>query len=137
MLTLKNDGDPQTVVDHARRLVFLKGNDSHDYKFSSAALEGLPNAYASMAESFLGCFSVPIAKFYRVDSADCREDQQSPELRCSHRTVGLHRDFFPKLFHLLNACGVDSVSCFCLPLRFIGDVRRRGGVPLLESLLLG
>jgi len=36
---LKNDGDPQTVVDHARRLVFLKGNDSHDYKFSSAALE--------------------------------------------------------------------------------------------------
>ena len=32
-------GDPQSVVDHARRLVFLKGNDSHDYKFSSAALE--------------------------------------------------------------------------------------------------
>ncbi|MFG0261994.1 MAG: hypothetical protein ACF788_06360 [Novipirellula sp. JB048] len=32
-------GDPQAVVDHARRLVFLKGNDSHDYKFSSAALE--------------------------------------------------------------------------------------------------
>ena len=36
---LSNDGDPQAVVDHARRLVFLKGNDSHDYKFSSAALE--------------------------------------------------------------------------------------------------
>ncbi|TWU26174.1 hypothetical protein Pla52o_00260 [Novipirellula galeiformis] len=32
-------GDPQAMVDHARRLVFLKGNDSHDYKFSSAALE--------------------------------------------------------------------------------------------------
>lgn len=32
-------GDPQNIVDHARRLVFLKGNDSHDYKFSSAALE--------------------------------------------------------------------------------------------------
>lgn len=32
-------GDSQSVVDHARRLVFLKGNDSHDYKFSSAALE--------------------------------------------------------------------------------------------------
>jgi hypothetical protein len=32
-------GDPRSVVDHARRLVFLKGNDSHDYKFSSAALE--------------------------------------------------------------------------------------------------
>lgn len=36
---LNSGGDPQTVVDHARRLVFLKGNDSHDYKFSSAALE--------------------------------------------------------------------------------------------------
>jgi hypothetical protein len=36
---LSAGGDPQLVVDHARRLVFLKGNDSHDYKFSSAALE--------------------------------------------------------------------------------------------------
>ena len=36
---LSAGGDPQLVVDHAQRLVFLKGNDSHDYKFSSAALE--------------------------------------------------------------------------------------------------
>jgi len=36
---LAKEGDTQSVVDHARRLVFLKGNDSHDYKFSSAALE--------------------------------------------------------------------------------------------------
>ena len=36
---LQDDGSPQAMVDHARRLVFLKGNDSHDYKFSSAALE--------------------------------------------------------------------------------------------------
>lgn len=36
---LSAGGDPQAFVDHARRLVFLKGNDSHDYKFSSAALE--------------------------------------------------------------------------------------------------
>ncbi len=36
---LSSGGDPQSVVDHARRLVFLKGHDSHDYKFSSAALE--------------------------------------------------------------------------------------------------
>ena len=36
---LQDDGNPQAMVDHARRLVFLKGNDSHDYKFSSAALE--------------------------------------------------------------------------------------------------
>lgn len=31
--------DPKPVVDAARRLIFLKGRDSHDYKFSSAVLE--------------------------------------------------------------------------------------------------
>ncbi len=36
---LQSGTEPREVVDHARRLVFLKGNDSHDYKFSSAALE--------------------------------------------------------------------------------------------------
>ena len=30
---------PQPLIDAARRLIFLKGNDSHDYKFSSAVLE--------------------------------------------------------------------------------------------------
>lgn len=29
----------EDIIQHARRLVFLKGNDSHDYKFSSAVLE--------------------------------------------------------------------------------------------------
>jgi hypothetical protein len=36
---LDGDGDPQTLIDAARVLVFLKGRDSHDYKFSSAVLE--------------------------------------------------------------------------------------------------
>lgn len=31
--------DPAPLVDAARLLVFLKGNDAHDYKFSSAVLE--------------------------------------------------------------------------------------------------
>ena len=31
--------DPQQLLDATRRLIFLKGNDSHDYKFSSAVLE--------------------------------------------------------------------------------------------------
>ncbi len=30
---------PRKVIDGARRMVFLKGRDSHDYKFSSAVLE--------------------------------------------------------------------------------------------------
>ncbi len=36
---LDSGGAPQELMDTARRLVFLKGNDSHDYKFSSAVLE--------------------------------------------------------------------------------------------------
>ncbi len=36
---LSEGGDPTALIDAARRLVFLKGNDAHDYKFSSAALE--------------------------------------------------------------------------------------------------
>lgn len=36
---LENGGDAKALLDAARRLVFLKGRDSHDYKFSSAVLE--------------------------------------------------------------------------------------------------
>ncbi len=31
--------DPRILIAAAQRLIFLKGNDAHDYKFSSAALE--------------------------------------------------------------------------------------------------
>ena len=36
---LNNGGRSEHLIDEARRYVFLKGNDSHDYKFSSAVLE--------------------------------------------------------------------------------------------------
>ena len=36
---LNNGQSPQALIAEARRLVFLKGYDSHDYKFSSAVLE--------------------------------------------------------------------------------------------------
>ncbi len=36
---LKDNPDPKPFADAARRLIFLKGRDSHDYKFSSAVLE--------------------------------------------------------------------------------------------------
>ncbi len=50
---LSAGGDPQNIVDHARRLVFLKGNDSHDYKFSSAALEDYRSLSPVWAKWFL------------------------------------------------------------------------------------
>ena len=36
---LQNNPDPKPLADAARRLIFLKGRDSHDYKFSAAVLE--------------------------------------------------------------------------------------------------
>ena len=36
---LQAAGHPNDLISAARRLVFLKGRDSHDYKFSSAILE--------------------------------------------------------------------------------------------------
>ncbi|MCA9035620.1 MAG: hypothetical protein KDA91_10840 [Planctomycetaceae bacterium] len=35
--------NPQDFINATRRLVFLKGNDAHDYKFSSAAMEDFYN----------------------------------------------------------------------------------------------
>jgi len=37
---LSSGNSAEAFMDEARRYIFLKGNDSHDYKFSSAVLEG-------------------------------------------------------------------------------------------------
>lgn len=39
MTFLASDQDAETLMNAARRLIFLKGTDAHDYKFSTAALE--------------------------------------------------------------------------------------------------
>jgi hypothetical protein len=36
---LKEQPQPEKLIEAARRLIFLKGNNAHDYKFSSAVLE--------------------------------------------------------------------------------------------------
>ena len=46
-------GDPQTLIDAARVLVFLKGDDSHDYKFSSAVLEDYRLLAPAVRDRFL------------------------------------------------------------------------------------
>ncbi len=45
--------DPALLIDAARRLVFLKGDDPHDYKFSSAVLEDYYHASPEWRERFL------------------------------------------------------------------------------------
>jgi hypothetical protein len=46
-------GDAVELIDAARRLVFLKGDDSHDYKFSSAVLEDYYHISPKWRNSFL------------------------------------------------------------------------------------
>ena len=46
-------GDPYRLIDAARLLVFHKGNDSHDYKFSSAVLEDFAHVSPAWRGRFL------------------------------------------------------------------------------------
>jgi hypothetical protein len=50
---LKKDGDAGELISAARVLIFLKGTNSHDYKFSSAALEDYFHASPGWRERFL------------------------------------------------------------------------------------
>ncbi len=50
---LKAGGDSKAAIDAARRLVFQKGRDAHDYKFSSAVLEDFSNVTPALRNQFL------------------------------------------------------------------------------------
>ena len=50
---LKQNPQPHGFINAARRLVFLKGNNSHDYKFSSAVLEDYQHLSAEWRDKFL------------------------------------------------------------------------------------
>jgi hypothetical protein len=50
---LKSAGEAKPFMDAAQRLIFLKGTDSHDYKFSSAVLEDYAQLSPPLRERFL------------------------------------------------------------------------------------
>jgi hypothetical protein len=50
---LAAQGPPRQLINNARRLIFLKGDDSHDYKFSSAALEDYYHLSPAWRDRFL------------------------------------------------------------------------------------
>ncbi len=62
---LEQHRDPAPLADAARRLIFLKGTDSHDYKYSSAVLED----HASLAPPGRNRFLAGAA-FYLKPSSD-------------------------------------------------------------------
>jgi len=50
---VKQNPEPTDFINTARRLIFLKGNNSHDYKFSSAVLEDFHNISPAWRGPFL------------------------------------------------------------------------------------
>jgi hypothetical protein len=50
---LKDNARPKDLIDAARVLVFRKGTDSHDYKFSSAVLEDYAHVSPEWRDRFL------------------------------------------------------------------------------------
>ncbi|HKS37790.1 MAG TPA: hypothetical protein VJW76_11410, partial [Verrucomicrobiae bacterium] len=50
---LKDHPQPKELIDAARVLIFLKGRDSHDYKFSSAVLEDYANVSPAWRNQYL------------------------------------------------------------------------------------
>jgi len=50
---LEGGGDPKELMNAARRLVFLKGNDAHDYKFSAAVMEDFYGMSGSWRNRYL------------------------------------------------------------------------------------
>ncbi len=50
---LQQHQDPEALMDAARRLIFLKGTNAHDYKFSSAVLEDYYHISPAWRDRFL------------------------------------------------------------------------------------
>ena len=50
---LNAGGNPRDLINAARRLVFLKGNNSHDYKFSAAVMEDYAHVSPALRDRFL------------------------------------------------------------------------------------
>jgi hypothetical protein len=61
---LKDNRDPRDFAQAARRLIFLKGTNSHDYKYSSAVLED----YHSMSPAWRDRFLASTAFYFKGSS---------------------------------------------------------------------
>ena len=60
--------DPQSLVDAARLLVFAKGTDSHDYKFSSAVLEDYQHLSPKWRPYYLAASTYKLRGSQEVDN---------------------------------------------------------------------
>jgi hypothetical protein len=74
---LKDRRSPEDLITAARRLVFLKGNDSHDYKFSSAVLEDYYHASPEWRDVYLA------TSVFRLNGAGEPDNQLVKRIRAA------------------------------------------------------
>lgn len=65
---LERGGDPRAFLETAQRLIYLKGTDSHDYKFSSAIIEDCRHLAPSLRNRFLAASTAWLQGSGRDDS---------------------------------------------------------------------
>jgi len=74
---LKQTGNAEPLMAAARRLVFLKGNDAHDYKFSSAVLEDYYHVSPAWRDRVLA------SGFYYLPSSRAPENKLVARIRAA------------------------------------------------------
>ena len=72
-------GAGRGLINHARRLIFLKGTDAHDYKFSAAVMEDYSHLSAGVRDQFLA------ASLYWLKGS---EGPDSPLVKRIHTAIG-------------------------------------------------
>lgn len=72
---LRHGGSAEALMNEARRTVFAKGNDAHDYKFSSAVLEDYYQVSPPLRPMYLA------ASVFNLCGADDRDNQLITQLR--------------------------------------------------------
>lgn len=77
---LEGGGSPEALLTTARRLIFLKGTNSHDYKFSSALLEDFQHVSPKWRNRFLA------AGMYNLKGSRERDNPLVERTRAALRT---------------------------------------------------
>jgi hypothetical protein len=74
---LEGGGDADSLMNQARRWVFLKGNDAHDYKYSSAVLEDYRHVSPKWRNRFLA------SSLFYLPGEDAKENKLVGRVRAA------------------------------------------------------
>lgn len=72
---LRDKRSPESLIDTARRMVFLKGNDAHDYKFNSAVLEDYYHTSPEWRDTYLA------TSVFRLNGSKEKDNQLVTRIR--------------------------------------------------------